>query len=64
MSRVRYVPQRGSREVGCGIVTVVSTVDWEVFSDALLAVAVSVSRSVSTDGALDDVRDVAELTLL
>jgi hypothetical protein len=64
-SRVRKVAQSGSREVGCGIVRLVSTVDCEVFSDALLAVAVSVSGSVSTDGARwDEVREVVELTLL
>jgi hypothetical protein len=40
-------------------------VAWDVFSDALLAVAVSVSRSVSTEAARwDEARDVAELTLL
>lgn len=59
-SRVRNVAQRGSREVGCGMVTLVSAVDWETFSDVLLAVVASVSNSVSTDEA----RDVAELTLL
>jgi hypothetical protein len=40
----------------------VSTVDCEVFSEALLAVAVSVSNSVSTEGLRWD--DVAELMLL
>jgi hypothetical protein len=40
-------------------------VAWEVFSDALLAVAVSVSGSLSTEGARwDEVRDAAEPTLL
>jgi hypothetical protein len=60
------VAQSGSTDVGCGIVTPVSTVDWDVFSEALLAVVASVSRSVSTDVARwDDVRDVAtELTLM
>jgi hypothetical protein len=64
-SSVRNVAQSGSRDVGCGIVTLVSAVDWETFSDVLLAVVASVSNSVSTDEArCDEVRDVAELTLL
>lgn len=58
-SRVRKVPQRGSRDVGFGIVMLVSAVDWEAFSEPELVV-VSVSRSDSSAEVLwEEVRDGA-----